>query len=253
MESQRDAEDDVMVQGASYEEEGVSEADDKGTKFKRCITPNPEAKGGSDKRKLMILGGVVVTVLLLVISIGGGAIALKNDKYDDEYFEEEETIAFKYTLDEIEALRLAGYTGDEIEAYEYAEQDVDYLVEDAERKRKEQYEKEIAPYFDEASDKFKSLYEDTWVGQPELVFDTNTEEYGYYKETMNVDYEKLPARGNQLFIKFTLPNSDKVAFTTIDPERWLTLNDAGNIVLSVSFTETSDGKRIITSISEVTP
>lgn len=250
----KDEEGDVMVQGDSYEEEGTTESDKKEHKRKRGITPNPEAKGKSGSRKLLILGGAIAAILIVVLSIAGGALIIKDKQEGADFLEDiEETVPFAYTLDEVEALRLAGYTGDEIEEYEYAEQDAQYLIDEAEKERKKQYEKEIAPYFDSASEEFKSVYEDTWVGQPELTFDTNAEGYSYFVETMNVDYEKLPPRGNQLFIKFTLPNSEKVAFTTITPERWVTLNDSGNIVLSVSFTKTSDGKRIITDISEVTP
>ncbi len=90
------------------------------------------------------------------------------------------------------------------------------------------------------------------MGQADLTYDEDTTQYGYYYEVMNVDYIKLPAKGHQLFIKFFLENGDAV-FMTVTPERYLELKESGNIVVRVSYTQTADGKRIITDMIEITP
>ena len=40
---------------------------------------------------------------------------------------------------------------------------------------------------------------------------------------------------------------------TVTPERYLELKESGNIVVRVSYTQTADGKRIITDMIEITP
>ena len=65
-----------------------------------------------------------------------------------------------------------------------------------------------------------------------------------------MDYEKLPPKGYQLFIKVYL-NADSVFFMDISPERWVNMEETGNIVVNIQYTLTGDGKRIITGATEI--
>lgn len=253
---------DVITQGADYvpSGEGYSGASPDAQVVGDMSQNVQNNSAGSSQNKMLLLISVgIVGVIFVVIVVIVLSMQAKKKKEAEELAQaesllEEEVVepSFMYTQDEVEALRLAGYTGYEIEDFEIQEQDAKSLIDAAEAARKAQYEMEILPYFDSSSDEFKELCKDTWVGQEELEFDTDVEQYQYFTETINVDYEKLPATGHQLFIKYTLTDGT-ACFMTVTPERYTELKDHGNIVISVQYTKTGDGKRIITSSSEVIP
>lgn len=248
MENEENSSSKVMKQGSTYEEDGsIREEERKASESFDTIS----------RKQIFILGGAIFGVICIIIFVVVVCIFSGKEKTVEETIpewmtEEYTDFVFEYTNQEKEALRLAGYTGREIEEFEFLEKDANTLVEKAAEDRKKQYEKEILPYFNAASDEFKELWENSWLGQADLVYDQDTTQYAYYYEVMNVDYVKLPAKGHQLFIKFFLENGDAV-FMTVTPERYLTLKDSGNIVIKVSYTQTADGKRIITDTKEITP
>lgn len=260
---------DVMTQGKEYkpEGEGYSNAEtevdttvDVQAKAEELgITPNPDAvEDNGENKKLLILVGIIVGVVLVVIIAVVCTMSYKKKKEEEERLKAEALLAeeqeeeFKYTDAEIQSLRDAGYTGDEIELFEFDRKSAQELIEKAKAERQEMYEREILPYFDAASDEFKELYEDTWVGQGELEFDSDVDQYTYHQTTLNVDYEKIDPTGRQLFLKLHL-KSGICCFMTVTPERYLELDDSGNIVVSIYYTKTGDGAMIITDITEIIP
>ncbi len=156
---------------------------------------------------------------------------------------------FQYTVEELAELRVNGYTVDEVETYEALEIPAGSLITDAELKRKELYEREIAPYLDAASDEYKELAADTWVGQTEFQLNDDVAAYRFHTEVWNVDYKKLPSRGNQLFLKLTLEDG-RVLFMAVTPEQYLGLSESGNIVVQVRYTTLGDGTQVVTQIVE---
>ena len=204
--------------------------------------------------KILIAAITGAALLLVVCSVGG--LSMKKAKEEEaarhaeELLQEEEEQSFSYTAEEKEALRLVGYTGDEIETFEFEQKDAQSIVDEAEEARQEKYEEEVKPFFDGASEEFKELYDDTWYGQKEIQVDEDTSSYGYYNKNLNVDYEKLPPRGHQLFIKLYLRNGDAV-FMTVTPERYLELPDSGNMVVAMKYTKLGNGTSIITGMEEI--
>lgn len=262
---------DFLYQGSSYEE-GVAdksarkkgsgedagviadeqpEVSEGNTTFRNFKKPNFDISILQNKAVLIGAGCCLLVIVLLVV----GSMSAKR-KEAEELARAEELLAgseepvFMYMYDELEELRLAGYTGNEIEQYEREEVPASELVNAAKAARKAQYEAELAPYFDSASEEFMEVYRHTWLGQGDLVFDTDSSRYEYYETTMNVDYRKLPAKGHQLFIEYYLSNGD-TCFLTVTPEKYLQLSDTGNIVLKIYYTKTADGSKIVTGAEEV--
>jgi len=241
----------VMTQGGTYEEEG--------SKTVSSTEKHSVQKEGKTKwvSPITILIGFVI-VCLLVVGImciyraGVKKRAAEEAKRAEELLQQEAEAVFEYTAEEKEQLRLCGFTGDEIENMEFEHQEASKVIEDMEKKRKEQYEKEIKPFFDGASDEFKDVYNNTWYGQKDFVVDSDVAGYAYFNENMNVDYEKLPPKGHQLYLKYYLSNGD-ACFMTVTPERYLELSDSGNIVISVEYTKMPNGKRVITRATEIIP
>ncbi len=251
-----------MKQGDNYSPEGNENEDDESISSENEDTPiiqsNPNVTDVGEKKKTLMAAAVVaIALVLLVIAVIISCVinnkkAKEEQRRAEELLQEELEEVFEYTNAQVEALRNAGYTGKEIETFEYEEQDFDSLIKSAEAARKQIMEKEILPYFDNASEEFKELYANTWIGQKELKYDTSEEGYTRHSTTINVDYEKLPARGHQLFIKYYLKNGD-ACFMYITPKRYAELNDSGNIVLRIEYIQTADKKQIVVSAEEVIP
>lgn len=232
-----------MQQSADYRDgQGVQQEND---------VKNDKKKLGKNKVLLFIVGGALLFVLLFGIVL---TVVPKQEKVDplDASDLEFETEPFEYTYDEIVELRRAGYTGDEIENYELQMFDAQDLIKQAEDERQAIYESEIAPYYDEASDEVKALYANSWCGQEELEVVGTVDDYKYMTSTINVDYEKIPATGYQCFIKVYI-HEDKPAFMTVTPDRYLSLNQTGNIVLQVDYIIMPNGSRCITQMKEIVP
>ena len=206
----------------------------------------------------IILGTVGFLVLCIVLFIVFKG--MNKDKGADFLQEMEEEPPFSYSQEERELLRLNGFTADDIERYEIEERDANSLVEEAYAARQEQYNNEILPYLDGASEQFKSLQALTWVGTGQMkntilnnLADEETGDmpyqlmYGNY----NCDYVKIPAYGQQLFLKLTVKELNATCFMTVTSERYSSLDDNGNIVVSIDFNQYTDGSVLITDISEV--
>lgn len=201
---------------------------------------------------LGIVGVVVIIVLFIVVS---GLFKKKPAEEDYSHLDEmltpdaEET--FMYTAQELQDLRDAGYTGNEIEDYQFAEIDAEYLIEEAAASRKAQYESEIVPYFEAASDEFKSLLRRTWVGMDEFeIPEGDSDTWTYIVGKFNVDYEKIGARGLQCFIKIYLEDESE-GFMTLPPDRYTAIADSGNMIVELKQCIMSNNIKVIVEAKEV--
>ena len=216
-----------------------------------------EMKKKLDIKKLLpIILAVAVLFLIVVIVLSKSMKDKKQqelEEHADELLEPDtamEEELFQYTDDEVEALREAGYTGYEIDDFEFNEVDAQSLINEAAEKRKAMYEQELVPYLDSASEEFKDLKNKTWLCLDNFEIPSDTESWQYEQENYNVDYEKIGSRGLQCFIKFYLEDGG-VGFTTVTPERYVTLADKGNMVLNIKYCIMSNGNKVIVSAEEV--
>lgn len=136
-------------------------------------------------------------------------------------------------------LRKLGYTGDEIALALSQGFSVDMLIEEATELRNAEAKEAMKRIQDSASDEFKYIINNSIFCMEEQNFDSfdvNVEGSMNYKSVyvVNADYVKCPIRGHQLYIKCKIAN-DTYVFYDVTPERWETLPDSGNIVLSVHY------------------
>lgn len=267
---------DVMIQGEEYEE---SDYYDPGTEV-----PEMELKpidGDKEKKKKIIMVSAIIAVIFIgvllvcVMAMSGGSTGLSFSFGDGEEEVQAPTTMwvewrgqsvevpidpetgqpimpeFKYTDGEKEQLRIAGFTGDEIESFEQQMLEPIPIVEEAAAEREEWAEQFVAPYFDTASEEWKSVINTTWYGLEEVVsYDTESINYQNYTYSLNADYEKIKAYGHQLLIKIYLNSSGDYAFMITTPQRYAELPDSGNMVVSITYIQTGDGHKFITDIVE---
>ena len=246
----------VMEQGSTFEND-TGDDDDFTPKRGRSKKPILNTEGMSTKKKILIVVaallviGVIMTILLLNLpKLSSGKKVDWLDKVDEEETEEVVEPPFEYTTAEVKALRANGYTGDEIDEYEFQCVPVDRLIAQAEKERKELYDKEIAPYLDGASDEFNELRELTWLAGEEFIVVGDAKDLKYKVVTINTDYIKVPAHCNQLFLKVFLDaDRRKAAFMSVTPDVYAKKSDEGNIVVTVTYC-TGEENIIVTNIVE---
>lgn len=173
-----------------------------------------------------------------------GVIEESGDNYSDDgvIIEESNDIVMEpsdYSDDDVTMLRALGYTGDEIELAMSNGLDIEALKEDAEKVRDEEAKKALARMSDSASDEFKEIVNNSIFCQPYKEFqqfDANASTFhnstGSY--IVNADYQKVPTYGYQLYIKCKIANGT-YAFMDVEPSRWETLPEEGNIVLQIDY------------------
>lgn len=244
-----------------FEESTIEETEDGNADTDGENYDSDDSDDGSQtlgRKKMIIIAVIAAVIVTGIVSITLFSSMKKNkeetaQKHADELLaddSENEVVTFYYTDDELRELRAAGYTGLEIEDFEMNEQDVSMLLKEAAALRQATYEKEILPYFDNASDEFKMLMRNTWVGQEEFEIDDDISNWTYHIETVNADYNKITSSGMQCFIKFYLPDGTS-GFTFIEPKRYKNLAESGNIVLSIEYTILTDGTKVITKVTEI--
>lgn len=135
-------------------------------------------------------------------------------------------------------LRKLGYTGDEIELALANDVDVEKLKEAAQALRDEEAKESLIRMSDSASPEFQHIVQNSIFCMTESPFPvesydelTVSEEHSYI---VNADYWKVPTYGLQLYIKCKIANGTYV-FYLVDPSRWVTLPDEGNIVLNITY------------------
>lgn len=270
----------VYRQDDVYEEEEVKpQARSKGaTEEEVEETTQPQKRSFSFNPKLIaIIACGVVLVIIIVLLLGfvtskrdAKAQQEMNDKIYQDILAQEELKAnmpsepvvaettpvvqqssVSYSQKEISALRLWGYTADEIELASRDGIAAKTLVAQAKHDRELAQKEALDAVSDTASPEYQAILNKTWLGGTPL--DMSTVEPGriYNRETatVNVDYEKCGAQGNQLFLKLILDDGSS-AFMYITPSRWVELPESGNIVVTIARME-AGGLSIITDIQEV--
>jgi hypothetical protein len=241
--------DEILKQGEELEEK----ADDKPEgMFAKFIPKN--------RKTMFILIGVVifaVVIFAVYASVKARSAGTPDDEQvgvnDTEVIGEEgaePVYVFTYTQDEIERLRSFGYTADEIETSQITEIPVDVLCEQAEQKIKAEQQKIIDELSDTASEVYQELVNKTWLAGATISL-TPTEDYMLEGFVENVDYIKLPPRGNQLFLRLTMLDGT-YSFMAVPPYRWMELRDSGNIVIRYVRCN-YNGTYVITEIEEIIP
>lgn len=255
---------DELDQGSTYNgDEDVTPTKEAPKRRERPVRERP-VKERPEREPLFIKyfvarGGVVlVGIVLLVV----GAIILnkravkmqeeEESKRIDEIMQTETSMYyFTYSREEKEELRLAGYTGTEIEEFEMNGLDAQEKIREAEEARKAKYDEELKPYFAGASDKFMELWNDSWVGQDSFDVSSDLNTYQTYTMKLNLDYEKVASTGYQCWLKVYL-EEDSYFFIFIGPQRWTELADRGNMVLELTYTNQGEnGKSVITGWREI--
>lgn len=227
--------DDVLVQGDTYEED-----DDVDILDSEAPASQREDKKRSPVIIALVCVGIIVVLVLLVV--GGSKVAktvMKPTESETAY----ETEPFAYLDVEKSQLREHGFTGSEIESAEAAEIEAGALIREAEEKRKAQLDSELAPYLDGKSEEYKTLEEFTWLGGAEFTFDPETVSTWQHKGAVkNLDYEKVPLRGYQCFLKVQMSKGNPetgskptYAFMTVSPQRYAELAQDGNINVDIDY------------------
>lgn len=170
-----------------------------------------------------------------------------------EWLDPVNTTTFLYAPEEITQLRAAGYTGDEIEAYQTQQVPAEDLIKQAEAARDAWVQEAIAPLYDTASDEYKHYVSQTWLTLPQR---TDMAEWSmlasFYTERKNLDYEKIDVYGNQLFIKVYLDDNVHADwfFLCVTPEEWNKLKDRGNVIVNYTYCTRLVGDDYMTAVED---
>lgn len=250
-----DIDKDILTQGDTYtptNELNESDAESDKNETQRAGSGNKMPNMGTGLKALIII--IVIIIVALLAIVGVSQIKKTEDKRAEELLAqlEEEDPPYTYTSEEIKALRANGYTGDEIEQMELDEQPFDRMIDDAVAERKDVNDKEIKPYLDGASDEFKELQKYTWMYGDEIIYDvTKYDELWVRKQaTINMDYDKVPPRGVQCFLRLVLSKGNEgigpvYVFMMVDPIRYAEIPETGNIVVNVEYYLTDVGTVVI--------
>lgn len=217
----------VLEQGDSYNESKTSEILDK----------IPDSL--KSKKVILIICGVVILLALAgivfqIVSGGESGSKDKFSKYEDNSEQVEQS--FKYSSEQRKALRAYGFSGDEIDEHEKAQDDPEALIaqatEDIKNEKRKVYKELQQEMLDSASPEYKALIEDTWLaGEAHEVKMPAGGIFDTIEKTENIRYKKLESHGNQCFIKITLDDGATV-FMALHPDRYLSLKDEGNMVIT---------------------
>lgn len=205
--------------------------------------------GGLLQNKMVLIPVVILLAILLFVGLyssgllgGGSAVSTEDQAPSDLNSElewiEPEPFKFTYTPDEVTELRAAGYTGDEIEAAQINEVPCIDLIEMAKEQQRVWYEENVAPLYDVNSDQFNEYVSNTWLALDERTDMSNWNSIAsFYVERKNLDYEKIPVYGKQMFLKIYLDDNmhEDYFFLNIDPEQWNKLGDSGNVIVEYTY------------------
>lgn len=284
-----DEEYDSPVEETEMEEETsekepveVEDADEE-EKVQKKPKKKPVKKKKRSSRNTALIAGAAIgsTVLIVMIAVVGINVAKAKKVADQEAAEQEAfeqtqrlyeyhqemgdqptlasdeteaetqpTFSVTYTSAELKALRKWGYTASELEIASRDGLTPQELVDSARADREEAQKEALAAVSDTASDEYKKLLNQTWLGGEPLDVSQFTADYVYNTEerTEIADYEKCDPHGEQCFIKVYLDNGD-AAFMQVTPQRFNELPDTGNMVVVIDDVTLND-VTVITSITE---
>lgn len=281
------SEPEVLNQGSTYSPQGQAASPTSDEQGDVEAEEEEEVLGGNiSKKMLLLIGGGILLVAVIIGSIvsakkgrgeetelppeefvgtmvleDGTEVACKYDENGDPYPIDAdgnplETNTFEYDAAQVAELRRYGYTGDEIEEFESNQMDYNFAIENAQLEMdnllKDRYLELREEAITNGSDTYKKLVGDTWLqGVPREVSYGPDAGCMLNEKTLNVDYVKLPARGDQLWLKLTLPDGT-INFMLIDPIRYSSLASKGNIVVNISEYVMDDGATFVYNIQEYT-
>ena len=235
-----------LVQGEKYEDSSNKAVDG---------NPNIETRTAKDGKKLPMK---IVAIVLCVVALSAAGIfgawkagllePAEKPKDIDELLEtqntselEIENVAFSYTDDEKSMLRARGYTAEDIEEGERLETDAKELIDKADQERKEYLDKTMKPLFDTASPEYKRNAATTWLGLKDNMDGIKKIKksipYTEYEAIKNFDYERIPIRGHQPFIKIYIDGTKHKdwIFMSVSPQRYNELKARGNIIVRFNY------------------
>lgn len=276
----------VLNQGETLEEEEANYSEDALAEGEAANNGGGGDKKKMDPKRLGIIGAAAVLVIVVLMFMlrkdkgdtpddpgwdqtanevqvnEDGEIVIGSEDYDETPVDDtasatpSEVINYAgvdliYSSDEVEQLRSLGYTGDEIESS--SEMGIDYYtLYDTAYNSKAQKEAEIIKEQGRrGSAAYKEITRNTFLVNKLANYDWNkvNDFPDTYTHKEVVDYQKLPARGRQLFIQAKMTKGPYVFFM-IDPYRYAQLPDSGNIVIEVE--EVKVGKKtVIVNVQEV--
>lgn len=167
----------------------------------------------------------------------------------------EEQPTVEYTDKEAIELRKHGYTADEIEWSREHGITYDSMLSAAELEAEELAKEKIKLMGDTGSPEYQALINKTWLGGEEFeLTEVLPDEYGaydieYVTKIINADYVKCGQQGSQLFLCVSTAEYGNI-FLTVEPKRWMQLEESGNIVVEVNVCNYG-GKAVIVSVFEV--
>lgn len=265
------------------EEEAEDADDEEEAPKKPKKKPVKKKKKKRSSRNTALIAGAAVgsTVLIVMVAVVGINVAKAKKVADQEAAEQEafeqtqrlyeyhqemgdqptlaseeieaetqSAFSVTYTSAELKALRKWGYTASELEIASRDGLTPQELVDSARADREEAQKEALAAVSDTASDEYKKLLNQTWLGGEPLDVSQFTADYVYNTEerTEIADYEKCDPHGEQCFIKVYLDNGD-AAFMQVTPQRFNELPDTGNMVVVIDDVTLND-VTVITSITE---
>ena len=207
-----------------------------GVRNQQAVKKQASQSGGNQKFVIIGIGAALALVIVIIVVMG-----ITNKKSVEEQPVEEEAqeidygavSGFAYGDDQIEQLRAAGYTGTEIENFQSQAMDFAQLMSKARADQKLFKLENDFNFYDIESDEFKSSVDNTWLSLPKR---TDAEDFAenfaeYRVQDVNLDYEKVEPRGNQLFLKVYLDDNvhEDWFFLMVTPEEWAKLDDYGNV------------------------
>lgn len=177
------------------------------------------------------------------------AVAEETETAEEQPKVVEKSSKLIYSAEEVKALRKWGYTASELEIASRDGLSASDLVASAREDREAAQEEALAAVMDTASDEYKYLLNQTWLGSEPLDVSTFAPgtPYSLFTRTVNADYEKCDTYGHQCFVKVYLDEGP--AFMNVLPTRYNELPQSGNIVVDISEI-TIEGVSVITDIKE---
>lgn len=159
--------------------------------------------------------------------------------------------AIKYSDKELSLLRKYGYTADEIEQSAALGIKAKVLLADAKEARERLAYDTIKKLGDTGTPEYQEIYYNTWLqGEPRDLSGIDPSIIPVLSSaTVNVDYTRLPAKGPQLWVKLELPDG-QYAFMSVTPQRYVQLNDSGNMVVTINTSTQGDQKFVVSIVEE---
>lgn len=239
---------DWLHQGPSYEEQGDASATMEGDDvnsygdvvLEKVEDSTDDVDVSKGKAIAIIIGiviGLVIMIALTIVIMTKKSSSRKEvpveetseviDTSEDEWVSAPTSF---YTEEDRELLRKWGFSGEEIQSYEEQQVPANDLVEKTKKDQIEAQQEVLNALDNKKSKAYKKLIANTWLELDPVTgtFSSDPTDYAEFEAVDNADYSKVPARGNQFWLRITL--SDKtVIFMPVSPYEYASKEKSGNI------------------------